>query len=360
MAAIRNQINKNDVKELIQFAIPHDFGETLSYISKKLNMLRKVVVEEGPIARQNHKYQFYKRVQRIQHDIDALEIRFTKVWNRVGSREGLIDTQVEYERVICPLLDDIIEQTDQVERLIERILMDKGAFSADKQLEADVEAAIDSNEKIRYFSNRCKYYVPGLIELLTDPDFAQNEKTNLNKFFRNMDEFFGISGTPEEIVLLNPMPTLAVDHAHCYALFSNLIKNSLKYKRLDTVSISVLFEDGGLLPHALKTGLPGFVPLAEAADDKARLHFIDNGSGIAAGELDNIFDAFRRGVDRESAADIARRRAATEAGKAYSDLGIGLAIAKRVVDHYDGAISASSTLGCGTCITISLPKSLVR
>ena len=68
----------------------------------------------------------------------------------------------------------------------------------------------------------------------------------------------------------------------------------------------------------------------------------DTGEGIPSSDLPHIFDRFYR-------ADKSR----TDADGASS--GLGLAIAKALVEAHGGKISASSVLGNGTRFEIELP-----
>lgn len=70
---------------------------------------------------------------------------------------------------------------------------------------------------------------------------------------------------------------------------------------------------------------------------------VDTGHGIKTSELPHIFDRFYR-------ADSARSR------QDVGGYGLGLAIAKNIVDQHGGSLTATSKLGKGSTFTISLPK----
>ena len=70
------------------------------------------------------------------------------------------------------------------------------------------------------------------------------------------------------------------------------------------------------------------------------ISFADNGIGIAAENLNRIFDPFfSEGHDTSK-----------------KGTGLGLAIAKSIVEKSGGKISVSSTLGAGSCFTLSFPS----
>jgi len=108
-----------------------------------------------------------------------------------------------------------------------------------------------------------------------------------------------------------------------------------------------LFERAvaNLVDNALKFSAPGarVVLAARRLGDRVEVSVADTGAGIAAADLPRLFDRFyqsRHGVEPASA----------EGGK-----GLGLAIVKRIAELHGGQVAVRSTLGEGTCVTLTLP-----
>jgi signal transduction histidine kinase len=100
----------------------------------------------------------------------------------------------------------------------------------------------------------------------------------------------------------------------------NLLENAVRYgPEGGSVEVAVVRENGGL----------------------ARITFSDHGPGIPAADLPYVFERFYRG-------DPSRTRAT-------GGFGLGLAIAKALVEAYGGTITADSTPGKGTRMTVELP-----
>ncbi len=102
---------------------------------------------------------------------------------------------------------------------------------------------------------------------------------------------------------------------------SNLLTNAIKYS-----------PHGGLVRVRVER-------VGEDATPLARLVVQDEGIGIPATDLSQIFERYRRGRN---------------VGK-ISGTGIGLTGAKQIVERHRGAIDVASTEGAGTRVTVSLP-----
>jgi len=111
--------------------------------------------------------------------------------------------------------------------------------------------------------------------------------------------------------------------------------------RADPADLELVWMN--LLENAVQYSRPGtvvFISL-QTNDDSAIVRVEDHGCGISASELPHIFERFRRG-------DPSRSRAT-------GGYGLGLAMAKSIVEAYGGEIQVSSTEAVGTQIWVTLP-----
>jgi two-component system OmpR family sensor kinase/two-component system sensor histidine kinase BaeS len=132
-------------------------------------------------------------------------------------------------------------------------------------------------------------------------------------------------GVDLRVADLPALPEVEADPQRISQVLSNLIVNSLGHTP----------AGGSVLLNAwTSTSGPG-------GQWAVYVSVSDTGSGIAPGDLAHIFDRFYR-------ADQARTRAGGGAG-------LGLAIARRLIEAHQGAIEAESAPGKGTTVTFRLP-----
>ncbi|MFT3695958.1 MAG: PAS domain-containing protein [Kofleriaceae bacterium] len=98
-----------------------------------------------------------------------------------------------------------------------------------------------------------------------------------------------------------------------------------------------------LVGNAIQHGLPNQPIVVESRIEGADavLDVLNEGSPIPESELTELFEPFRRGRD---------------AGRARGSLGLGLYIAREVVNAHGGSISVVSERGQGTRFTVRLPR----
>jgi two-component system sensor histidine kinase BaeS len=115
---------------------------------------------------------------------------------------------------------------------------------------------------------------------------------------------------------------------------------------VDTDRITQVLNN--LVSNALRHTAQGEVVLSASAPSDSRAVEIkvrDTGSGIAADDLPYVFDRFYR-------SDKSRQRAEGDDDSS----GLGLAIAKAIVEAHGGTIKVASAPGQGTTFTIMLPN----
>jgi signal transduction histidine kinase len=122
-------------------------------------------------------------------------------------------------------------------------------------------------------------------------------------------------------LILGPLPVIRSDAFSLEQLFANLLDNAVKYLRPDT---------------------PGVISVsAEAGDRTVAVTVADNGRGIAAHDLERVFELFRRAGVQDRAGD-----------------GVGLAHVRALAHRLQGTVSVTSTVGEGSRFTVRLPYAL--
>jgi signal transduction histidine kinase len=122
----------------------------------------------------------------------------------------------------------------------------------------------------------------------------------------------------------------------------HLAKNGPVLFRADPEDLQLVWTN--LLENALRYSPEGgAVDVAISRDNggPTKIVFEDHGAGIAPADLPHVFERFYRG-------DPSRTRST-------GGFGLGLAIAKALVEAYGGKIVAESAVGKGTRMTVELP-----
>ncbi|MGR3453672.1 sensor histidine kinase [Pseudooceanicola sp.] len=108
------------------------------------------------------------------------------------------------------------------------------------------------------------------------------------------------------------------DHQRLKQVLMNLVGNAIKFTGEGSVRIEAVCKD-----------------------DRLVLSVADTGIGIPEEDLERIFERFQQ-VDNSST-------------RSFGGFGLGLSIARRIVDLHDGTISVTSGQGRGTRFTVELP-----
>ncbi|MGD8826029.1 MAG: two-component regulator propeller domain-containing protein, partial [Myxococcales bacterium] len=114
-------------------------------------------------------------------------------------------------------------------------------------------------------------------------------------------------------------------------VFANLVANALKYTPLGgTIKVSLQ----AIVP------VPGHPDFADMPDGYVTVQVKDSGAGIPADDLPHVFERFYRAVGND---------------EAQEGTGLGLSLARELVELHGGRIEVESEEGFGTTFTVTLP-----
>jgi signal transduction histidine kinase len=194
------------------------------------------------------------------------------------------------------------------------------------------EKAIDYVDRTIKSAERMQTLITDLLAYSRLSANVKPEKTDLNIVLQEvLSDFDYLIERKNAIVKTGGLPTIDSIPSQLRQVFQNLIGNALKFSgNAETPIIEITSElintkdfDGEVSP-----------------DGKyCRIIVSDNGIGFDEIYLDRIFIIFQSLNDRQT----------------YEGTGIGLAIAKKIVEKHNGLITAKSQIGKGASFIIVLP-----
>jgi signal transduction histidine kinase/DNA-binding response OmpR family regulator len=161
---------------------------------------------------------------------------------------------------------------------------------------------------------------------------AKFQPTNINDLIDDiLSDFRETIAERDVLIRVDPIPYIETIPSQIRQVFQNLISNALKFSKNDIrPEIHV---------YAEVTGTKDLIGPASIDGEFCRIVIEDNGIGFNEKFLDRIFVIFQRLNNL----------------RAYEGTGIGLAIAKKIIDKHNGLISARSKEDEGAQFIIVLP-----
>ena len=166
---------------------------------------------------------------------------------------------------------------------------------------------------------------------------AQLEQVDLNLKLKNVQEDLEVEIEEKgATVLVDPMPVICGQKRQMQQLFQNLIGNALKYSKSD---LPPVIHISSRTVYGRDMSVP--VRAEEAQKQYHHITVKDNGIGFEQENAERIFQVFTR----------------LHGNAEYKGTGVGLSIAKKVVENHQGHIWAESAPGEGTTFHLMLPVS---
>lgn len=272
-----NQIKNGNLDFEVYYEKNDEFGQ----VFQDFNEMR-VQLKESVMARQRLEELRMEMISNISHD---LKTPITSINGYIqGISAGIADTPEKQEKY----MGIITAKANEIDSLVNELFL----FSKlDSKQISFVKVPIDIDQYIK--------------EVFSEIGF---EKKNITISLDN-------KLSPDTLVLL--------DGFQFKRVLVNIVENSIKYSRLETVILRVnLYE----------------------RESHVIIKIVDNGKGISNSDAEKIFDRFYR-------SDSARMNPGNGSG-------LGLSIAKQIVQGHDGTIWAKGVNGEGMSVYISMPKAL--
>jgi signal transduction histidine kinase len=247
-----------------------------------------------------------------------LIIENRRSWEYFQKHKLLSEVEILKTNFIGMMSHDLKTPLARIQGMSEMILRDKNPLTSN-QAEC-LDTIKQSSDELTSFIN-------------TILNYARIESQGIELHLKNKDpnqlvedvvkkhEFLAKLKQIQLITELEPLFTIQIDPELIRQVLSNLIENAIKYSP-DKSKVLITTEDAG---------------------DKVLIQVADQGVGLPADELDNIFSKFYRSKNAKTSP--------------VKGSGLGLYLSRYFVELHQGRITVESSEGQGSTFTVELPVS---
>ena len=306
-----------DYGECLQIVRPASFGMNVAVLSTRVSLDNKPTPQVFG-------------ARRDQDESTPEEARVVQALTSLNSE--LANAQRELARKNAELNSAIREKNQLLGMAAHDLRNPLGVILGIADLLSEEPVASLSTENRKLFA-RIATSAAYMVEIIDDMlDFSKIDAGRLDLelhpveiigFIRQNLAFNALLASKKDIKLSfeppDSLPLLMIDTRRMQQVLNNLISNALKFSHPGS-TITVALKDAG-----------GTVMIAVT----------DQGQGIAPNEIGTLFQPFSSTSTRSTANE--------------KSTGLGLAIARRIVEAHCGQIRVESQLGCGSTFVVSLP-----
>jgi two-component system OmpR family sensor kinase len=231
--------------------------------------------------------------------------------------EWIAETDVTRRELVAYVLHDLRTPLASLRGYLETLLIKQKSLSAEDR-HTFLGIAYEQGD----YMNRLIDELFELVNLEEIDTRMELEPLQLGELAQDVLRKFRLKTQQRRIVLesriASEVPLVYGDVALLERLLDNLLENAIRHTPGGKITVTVA-----------------------AGNHHAKLEVADTGSGISAEDIPHIFERFYR---------VDKRRKPASGGD-----GLGLAIAKRIVELHAGRISVHSEVGVGTSFSVELP-----
>lgn len=201
----------------------------------------------------------------------------------------------------------------------------------------DDEKAADYAERTVRSADRMQKLINDLLDYARLSSNVTPEEIDLNKIVDEVvTDFDYLVDANKAVIKTDDLPVIQGIPGQMRQVFQNLIGNSLKFAKEDVVPLIEITSD--IIADKK------FDSKKSESGNYCRIVVKDNGIGFDENYIDKIFIIFQSLHDRNN----------------YDGTGIGLSIAKKIVEKHNGIITAESRVGEGASFIIILPLNSIN
>jgi two-component system sensor kinase FixL len=259
---------------------------------------------------------------RFDRDADGRPIRLRGISRDITERKQAEKQQAESLRKVSEINQELKDFAYVVSHDLKAPL--RAIKTLADWLSTDYQDKLDEQgkENLRLLSSRVDRMHNLIDGVLQYSRIGRTEQGTVPVDLRRLvPEIIDNLGTPEHIAIrVEPdLPTVEADATRITQVFQNLLSNAIKYMDKPQGNITVgCAEDDGLWTFSVA----------------------DNGPGIARKDFERIFKLFQTLAPRDNS----------------ESTGVGLTVAKKIVEMYGGRIWVESEVGTGSTFFFTFPK----
>lgn len=252
-----------------------------------------------------------------------------RAFNKMAARLHEVDAQ--RRALLADVTHELRTPLTVIQGNLEGML--DGVYPAD---EANLRALLDETHLLSRLIEDLRTLAlaeSGALQLKKEPTDLPLLLRETSASFRAQADAAGVTLTVEA----GALPLIDLDPGRMRQVFSNLFSNALRYAAQNNAT------GGSVVVHA------------KVEAEQAIVEVRDSGPGIPPEDLPRIFERFYK------SSDSGGRVPQDSGGKVPQDsggMGLGLSIARHLVQAHGGTIEAQSAPGEGTTIRVALPISL--
>ncbi|HHI92725.1 MAG TPA: HAMP domain-containing histidine kinase [Gammaproteobacteria bacterium] len=291
-------------------------------LTHRLRMLTRIMSNYGTATKHTPASQVTERYpvsETSTDEIDQLGIHFNQMADRIDQQlKELAQNDAKRREMVANVSHDLRTPLTSLHGYLETLLLKDNSLSVQERRQY-LQVATAQSMRLRQLIEE----LFELAKLDSSETMLNIEPFSLTELAHDIMHKFKLEAEKRNISIqanfVNNLPFAYGDIGLIQRVLDNLIENALRYT-----------PAGGRITLSLAD-----------AHDNIIVKVADTGRGIPANEIDHIFDRFYR---------LEKNRAASA-----TNAGLGLSIAKRIIDLHGSTIQAASKPDKGTTFSFSLP-----